>query len=91
VQDVSDVFNPLYKPATGDKDIFEAKQRYMYAVFERVLQMDKGKALMKSYESTTNAQKIFNDLCQDALWSTCSLIDSLKLLSYIASGRIGDG
>jgi len=63
----------------------------MYAVFERVLQTDKGKFLVRSYESTTNAQKIFNDLCQDALWSTHSSINSLRLLSYITSVRIGDG
>ena len=50
-----------------DKDLFDAKQRYMYAVFERVLQMDKGKALVRSNEATSNAQKIFMELCQDAL------------------------
>jgi len=60
------VLNPSFKPATGEKNLFEAKQKYMYSVFKRVLQMDKGKALVRSYQSTANAQKIFNDLCQDA-------------------------
>jgi len=90
-QDVSNVLNPSFKLATGEKNLFEAKQKYMYAVFEKVLHMDKGKALVRSYESTTNAQKIFNDLCQDALRSTHSSIDSSRLLSYITSVRIGDG
>ncbi len=85
------MLNPSFKLATGEKDLFEAKQRYMYAVFERVLQMDKGKALVRSYESSTDAQKIFNDLCQDSLRSTHSSIDSLRLFSYITSVRIGDG
>jgi len=53
--------------------------------------MDKGKALVRSYESTTDAQKIFNNLCQDALQSTHSSINSSRLLSYITSVRIGDG
>ncbi len=63
----------------------------MYAVFERVLQMDKGEALVRSYQSTADDQKIFNDLCHDALRSTHSSIDSSRLLSYITSVRIGDG
>ncbi len=63
----------------------------MYAVSKRVLQIDKGKALVRSYELTADAQKIFNNLCQDALWSAHSLIDSSFLLSYITSVRIGDG
>ncbi len=47
-QDVSNVHNLSFMPATGEKDLFEAKQKYMYAVFERVLQTDKGKALVRS-------------------------------------------
>ncbi len=46
---------------------------------------------MRSYESTADAQKIFDELCQDALISTCSSIDSSRLLSYVTSVRIGDG
>jgi len=63
----------------------------MYAVFERVLQIDKGKALVRSHEADANAQKIIDELCKDALRSTCSSIDSSRLLSYITSVRIGDG
>ena len=46
-QDVYDVLDPVYRPLPTEKDLFEAKQRYMYAVFERVLQTDKGKALVR--------------------------------------------
>ncbi len=84
------MLDPAYKPLPTEKDLFEAKQRYMYAVFERVLQMDKGKALVRLNEATSNTQKIFMELCQDALRSTCASIDSLRLLSYITSVRIGD-
>jgi len=54
-QDVYDVLDPAYKPSPMEKDLFEAKQRYMYAVFERVLQTDKGKALVRSNETTSDA------------------------------------
>ena len=43
-QDISDVLDPLFKPLPAEKNLFEAKQKYMYTVFERVLQTDKGKS-----------------------------------------------
>ena len=85
------MLDPVYKPLPAEKDPFEAKQRYMYAVFERVLQTDKGKALVRLNEAMSNAQKIFAELCQDALRSTRASINSSRLLSYITSVRIGDG
>ena len=90
-QDVSEVLDPSFKPITGQEDLFEAKQKYMYAVFERALQTDKGKALVRSNEADSNAQKIFDELCKDALRSTRASIDSSRLLSYVTSVRIGDG
>jgi len=53
-KDVYDVLDPAYKLLPPEKDLFEAKQRYMYAVFERVLQIDKGKMLVWSNETTSN-------------------------------------
>jgi len=90
-QDVYDVLDPAYKPSPTDKDLFKVKQKYMYAIFERVLQTDKGKALVRSNEATSNARLIFAELCQNALRSTRASIDSSRLLSYITSVRIGDG
>ena len=85
------MLDSAYKPPAGEEDLFKAKQKYMYAVFERVLQTDKGKALVRSHEATADAQTIFKDLCIDALKSTCSSIDSSRLLAYITSVKIGDG
>jgi len=44
---------------------FEAKQEHMYAVFERRLQMDKGRALVISHKASTDAQEIYYELCED--------------------------
>ncbi len=49
----------------------------MHSVFERVLQMDKGKALVGSHVTTADAQKMYSELCEDALRSTHSSIGSL--------------
>jgi len=52
------VLDPLFKPATGEKDLFEVKQKYIYAVFKRVFQTSKGEALVQSYKVDANAQRV---------------------------------
>ena len=39
-----------------DYDLFDAKQKYIYQVFECTLQMDKGKTIICAHESDYNAQ-----------------------------------
>jgi len=39
-QNVFEVLNPSFKPAATEQGLFEAKQKYIYAVSERVLQTD---------------------------------------------------
>lgn len=46
-QDVSEVLDPSYKPTNpAESMLFDEKQKYMYAVFEKTLLTDKGKALV---------------------------------------------
>lgn len=48
-QDVEQVLDLSYAPSTADEtSLFEEKQKYKYAVFEKTLLTDKGKALVKS-------------------------------------------
>ena len=60
----------------------------MYAVFEKTLMTDKGKSLVRTYQSTFDAQKIYQDLQAYALLSTKATLDASDLLSYIASTTI---
>ena len=47
-QDMVDVLDPAYAPSqVEDKLLFEEKKKYLYAVFEQKLQMEKGKALVR--------------------------------------------
>ena len=47
-QDVDEVLNSTYKPLNAlDKDLFQEKQKYMYAVFEKTLLTDQGKAFVR--------------------------------------------
>jgi len=90
-QDVTEILNLNYLPLPSQDSLFKAKQKYLYAIFERILQTDKGKSLVWAHEEDLDAQKIFKELCKDALRSTWSSINSSRILSYITSIRVGDG
>ena len=67
-QDVEQVLDPSYVPSSADEiSLFEEKQKYMYAVFEKTLLTDKGKALVRAFQKTYNAQDIYKELHQYAL------------------------
>ena len=55
-QDVADVLDPTYTPSNPTEiALFDEKQKYMYAVFEKTLLTDKGKALVWAHQRKYNA------------------------------------
>jgi hypothetical protein len=63
-QDLQDLLDPNYIPSTpSDKDVFKARQEYLYSVFVHILQTKEGKALVQSKSLSNNAQSIFTSLC----------------------------
>jgi hypothetical protein len=91
-QDVSDVLDANYKPSTqNDKDLFVEKQKYVYAILETKVLTDKGKSIVRGYETTFDAQKAYKDLVDHHLKSTKAMIDSASILSYITSSKLGTG
>jgi hypothetical protein len=63
----------------------------MYAAFERHLQTDKGKALVRAHHTNADAQAICKELSEYPLQSTKASLDSATLLAYITSAKLGDG
>jgi hypothetical protein len=91
-QDLSDVLDPKFSPVGIEGSyLFAEKQKFMYAVFERTLLSDKGKALVRLHLDDYNAQKLYAALCEYSLQSTKASINSQDLLQYITSNRLGDG
>ena len=59
VQHVDDMLNPTYTPSTTDeKLLFDERQKYMYAVFEKTLLTDQGKTLVHDHQCKYDAQMI---------------------------------
>jgi hypothetical protein len=67
------------------------KQEFMYAVFERTLQTDMGKALVHHHKSDFDAQTLYKSLLEYSIKSTKASLDTSKLLAYITSAWLGDG
>jgi hypothetical protein len=90
---VVDVMNSEYKPTTTeDKALFEVKQTYMFAVFEKTLLTDQGKAYVREYEKKSDAQSIYRRISEYAIKSTAKAsLEASTILSYITSCKLGEG
>ena len=91
-QNVSKILDSSYKPnSTNETLLFDEKQKYMYAVFEKTLLTDKGKALVQNHQRKYDAQLIYKELCDYSLQSTKAFFDSSSLLTYITTIWMGNG
>jgi hypothetical protein len=91
-QDIDDVLNTTYKPnTTADAELFALKQKFFYAVLEKTVMTDRGKAIVRKYEAMSDAQKAYGELCELHMRSTKAQMESSDLLAYITSARLGNG
>ena len=91
-QDVADILDPTYVPTTQEaKDLFAAKQQFMYAMFEKTLLTDFGKSVVRAHKTDGNAQKVFQEVdlevMEHAEKSTVATIDAANIMTYITSAR----
>jgi hypothetical protein len=63
----------------------------MYAVFEKILQTDEGKVIVRDHDNDRDAQKIYIKLLQVMTRSAEALMASNNLLSYLTNAKIFDG
>ena len=73
------------------KELFNEKQKYMYAILEQKVPTDHGKGFMREHENDYNAQKVYQKLVDHHLKSTKAMIDLSSILSYITSVWLGTG
>jgi len=91
-QDISNVLDPSYIPLNQEaRDLFFEKQKFMYAVFEKTLLTNKGKALVRHYQSSFDAPASYRELSAYAMKSAKATMNASALLSYINTTMLGDG
>ena len=60
----SDVLDPTYTPGSEpeQKELFEAKQYFLFSVFNANLLTDMGKTIVRKYLNTTDAQAVWHEV-----------------------------
>ena len=91
-QDLQELTDPTYVPVSDEaKALFDVKQKFFYAVLAKTVQTDRGRAIVRQYEETYDAQKVYADLVQHHLGSTQAQMESADILAYVTSARFGSG
>jgi len=82
-QMLKDVFDLRYNPTSFEKELFQMRQEWVYALFDRTLKCGKAKEILRKYSSTRDAQSVYRDLCAYFGKSTKRELTTSELLSYI--------
>ncbi len=91
-QGVSEILNEDYFPFDEDEEeLFQEKQKYMYAVFHDILQTDMGKTIVRKYKETGDARQIYLEYLDYGMKSTQALIAASETLTYLTTARLGTG
>ena len=92
VQGVSHVLDQNYTPTTLEEvELFDEMQKFMYAILDKNVLTDQGRAIVRAHEATYNAQKAYNEIKNHHNSSTKAKIEASSILSYITSVKIDDG
>ena len=91
-QGVDDALDGAYVPSTAEEmDLFQEKQKYLYAVLETKVKTDRGKLIVRKYDQTFDARAVYLELSEHHTKSTKAAMSAAALLSYITSERLGTG
>ena len=60
--DLKEVFDLENEPKEEDKELFEEKQNFAYAVLNRVVQTDEGKSFVREHEMDHDAREVYRKL-----------------------------
>ena len=79
-QDVAEILNPkhlLWSNKSVEKDLFQLKQKYMYAGFADKIQTDFGKVIVRKYASSFDDQSVYSEILNHANKSMKANIQSV--------------
>ena len=84
------VLDPDYTPSNAEKDLFEAKQIFMFSVFDKHLLTDMGKTIVRKYVHTTDTQSVWKDF-QDHMKSSSKVAsEKRRLTQYVTNTTLDD-
>ena len=84
-----EVVDPEYTPSNSEKELFEAKQIFMYSVLDKHLLTDMGKTIVRKYVHTTDAQSVWKDF-QEHMKSSSNGASEERRLTYYVKNTVSD-
>ena len=84
-QECEQVLDPDHTPNNAEKDLFEAKQIFMFSVFDKHLLTDIGKAIVRKYVHTTDAQSVWKSFQDHMKSSSKGASEKRRLTQYVTN------
>ena len=76
--------------SNAEKDLFEAKQIFMFSVFDKHLLTDMGENIVRKYVHTTDAQSVWKDFQDHMKSSSKGASEKRRLTQYVTNTTLDD-
>ena len=88
----SDVLDPNYTPGSEpeEQELFEAKQTFIFSVFNTNLQTDMGKTLVRRHLASTDAQAVWKELSEHMRTFSKGASEKRRLTQYVTNTVVDD-
>ena len=88
----SEVLDPNYTPGSEpeEDELFEAKQTFMFSVFNTNLQTDMGKTIVRRNLASTDAQTVWKELSEHMRTSSKGASEKRRLTQYVTNTVLDD-
>ena len=88
----NEVLDPTYTPGSEpeEQELFEAKQTFMFSVFNANLQTDMGKTIVRRHLANTDAQSVWKELSEHMRTSSKGASEKRRLTQYVTNTVLDD-
>ena len=88
----NNVLDPTYNPGSEpeQQELFDAKQTFMFSVFNANLQTDMGKTIVRRHLTNTDAQSVWRELSEHMRTSSKGASEKRRLTQYVTNTVLDD-
>ena len=88
----NEVLDPNYTPGSepDEQELFEAKQTFMFSVFNANLQTDMGKTIVRRHLANTGAQSVWKEVSEHMRTSSKGSLEKGRLTQYVTNTVLDD-
>ena len=88
----NEVLDPTYTPGSEpeEQELFEAKQTFMFSVFNANLQTDMGKTIVRRHLGNPDAQSVWKELSEHMRTSSKGASEKKRLTQYVTNTVLDD-